>query len=180
MSNRKISKCLNIRVSLGNFHHVELVEYAEESIDFNNDAERIAQEDKWMGDLTESIKRDLMSLANKIGNPAVIEKATKEVEGGIKSKIPEWLGQGPVPNIANQAQKKDVQITAIQANVEKKDKEFLDGGTAKPKPKVEVKVEQKVVESKDEDLFDTSEDIKQDNKKDSKKSEEDDFDFLNG
>ena len=38
---RKISECINLRINLGNYQHLELVKYGEEEIEYNNDEERI-------------------------------------------------------------------------------------------------------------------------------------------
>ena len=96
---RKISACLNVRINVGNYQHIELVNHAEEEIEFDNDAERIAQEDQLTSDLTSYIVRAMRNIPAKLGKG--IENA-QQVEEAIQKAIPDWLAKGPVPNIANQ------------------------------------------------------------------------------
>lgn len=111
MSQRKISECVNVRINVGNYQHIELTKYAEETIEYSTDAERIAKEDKLRDELVASLVRSMKAIPEKLGKG--IEQAI-EVEEAIQRAIPEWLENGPVPNIANTAEKKQIQAVAEQ------------------------------------------------------------------
>lgn len=118
MSERKISECINVRINVGNFQHIELSKYAEESIQYENENERIEKEDALRDDLIHSLARSMKAIPEKLGKG--ISNAV-EVEEAIVKAIPEWLEKGAVPNIANLPKKKNIQDTATQKD--KKDKE---------------------------------------------------------
>ena len=109
MSNRKISSCVNVRINVGNYQHIEFTQYAEEQIEFNSPDERIQKEDELFNELTQCIMRSLKSLPEKLGKG--IDQAV-EVQESIKKAIPAWLESNPVPNIANGAKKREIQATA--------------------------------------------------------------------
>ena len=113
MANRKISECINLRINVGNYQHIELTKYAEESIDYETDAERIAKEDQLRDELVDSLKRSMQAIPEKLGKG--LEEAI-EVEQAIQKAIPEWLENSPVPNLANNAEKKFIQDAAEQKN----------------------------------------------------------------
>jgi hypothetical protein len=121
MSHRKISECINVRINVGNYQHIELTKYAEEAIDYSSDKERIAKEDQLRDDLMANLIRSMKAIPEKLGKG--IEEAI-EVEEAIKKAIPEWLENGPVPNIANTAEKKHIQNVSEQKS--KKDKAEAD------------------------------------------------------
>ena len=110
---RKISACLNVRINVGNYQHIELVNHAEEEIEFGNDAERITKEDQLFSDLATYIVRAMRSIPAKLGKG--IENA-QQVEEAIQKAIPDWLAKGPVPNIANQPR-----VVAEKVAAEQKD-----------------------------------------------------------
>lgn len=127
MSTRKIASCVNVRVNLGNYQHVELTQYSEEEIDYVNDAERIAKEDALSKDLADAIVRSLRALPDRVSKGAVEVAAFEEL---VKAGIPQWLVNNPIPNIANKAKKLEVvaksdakqnldKVTSIVADVEK-------------------------------------------------------------
>ena len=146
MSKRKIAECINIRINVGNYQHIELVKYAEEEIEYTSDADRQQKEDALRDDLISSVKRSMKAIPEKLGKG--IENAV-EVEQLIKKAIPEWLANGPVPNMANTAKKTEVRVAAEQK--EQKDKaESLVNAEAEVKPSaVEVK-------SGDDDVSDSA------------------------
>lgn len=112
--NRKIADCINVRINLGNYQHIELVKYAEETIEYSNDEERIEKENKLTSELFNSLIRTMQSIPKSLNKDAA---SIQVVEESIKNKIPEWLANGPVPNIANvanNAAKKETQIAAEQ------------------------------------------------------------------
>lgn len=148
MSTRKISECINVRINVGNYQHIELVKYAEEQIEFANDAERIAKEDQLRDDLVASMIRSMKAIPEKLGKG--IENAV-EVEQSIKKAIPEWMAQGGVPNIANNAKKIEVRVSAEQK--ESKDKETKEAAID-VKASVKPSEESAPLKGKDDDVSD--------------------------
>jgi hypothetical protein len=111
MPQRKISECIDLRINVGNYQHIGLTKYAEETIEYTTEEERIAKEDQLRDELVESLKRSMKAIPERLGKG--IEEAI-EVEEAIKKAIPEWLESGAVPNIANKAEKKLIQNAAEQ------------------------------------------------------------------
>ena len=110
---RKISECINVRINVGNYQHIEIVKLAEEQIEYSSDAERVQKEDQLTTDLVASITRSMKIIPEKLGKG--IENAV-QIEESIKKAIPEWLANGPVPNLANGARKLEVKVSADQKN----------------------------------------------------------------
>ena len=108
---RKIAECINVRINIGNYQHIELTKYAEEEIEFLDVKELVAKEDDLRNDLVSSLIRSMKYIPEKLGKGA--DKAI-EVEESIKKAIPEWLEKNPVPNIANGAKKTDIRNSAEQ------------------------------------------------------------------
>lgn len=162
MSERKISECISVRINVGNYQHIELTKYAEEKISYNSDEDRINQEDNLRDDLVASLVRSMKSIPEKLGKGA--ENAV-EVEEAIKKAIPDWLENGPVPNIANNAEKKHIQNTAeqkahkedLEDNLSEVLNEKIEKPSEKEKPpekkKAEVKAQDDLFNDEDDDLF---------------------------
>tara|TARA_R110000824_G_scaffold12226_7_gene53612 strand:- start:38787 stop:39413 length:627 start_codon:yes stop_codon:yes gene_type:complete len=156
MSERKIAECINIRVNVGNFQHIEFTKYAEEKIEYSNDAERVEKEESLRDDLVKSIISSLETL------PAKLKKGQAEaveVQEAIATAIPEWLAENPIPNIANSAEKKFIQSTAEQKS--KKDvASKVDGLEVKAVKTEPVESTVESTEGKDdvEDLFEDNAD----------------------
>jgi len=124
MSQRKISECINVRINVGNYQHVELSKYAEASIEYSSDEERIEKEDQLRDELVASLIRSMKSIPEKLGKGV---EAAIEVEEAIRKAIPEWLSNGPVPNIANTAEKKHIQNAAEQKSEKDKAEDDVKG-----------------------------------------------------
>lgn len=151
MSTRKISECINIRINVGNYQHIELVKYAEEQIDYANEAERIQKEDQLRDDLVASMTRSMKAIPEKLGKGVA---NAIEVEQSIKKAVPEWMAQGGVPNIANTAKKIEVRVSAEQKD--KKDKETEANKALDVEPTVREKltalVQEVKAKGKDDDV----------------------------
>jgi len=138
MSQRKISECINVRINVGNYQHIELSKYAEETIEYSSKEELIQKEDSLRDDLIASVIRSMKSIPERLGKGV---EAAIEVEESIKKAIPSWLENGAVPNIANLPKKNNLKDAAEQKN--KKDEaaknlvEVTD--TVIPEVKAEVK-----------------------------------------
>lgn len=143
MSKRKISECINVRIAVGNFQHIEITKYAEEEIEFSSSKERLEKEDALRTDVVENLIRSMKAIPERLGKG--IENAI-EVEEAIKKKLPEWLANNPIPNVANGAIKINDKIVLKQraakdeAIAEKIDKEEKIEEISKKEVKVKVEV----------------------------------------
>ena len=113
MEKRKIAECINIRINVGNYQHIELTKYAEEEIEFDSASDRENKENQLRDDLLASMMRSMKAIPARLGKG--IDQAV-EVEEAIQKAIPEWLEKGTVPNIANGAKEKLIQAAAEQKN----------------------------------------------------------------
>jgi len=113
MSQRKISECINVRINVGNYQHIELSKYAEETVEYSSKEELIQKEDSLRDDLIASVIRSMKAIPERLGKGV---EAAIEVEESIKKAIPSWLENGAVPNIANLPKKKNLQDVAEQKN----------------------------------------------------------------
>jgi hypothetical protein len=144
MAKRKISECINVRINVGNYQHIELTKYAEEEIEFDSTKERVEKEDILRDDLIASLVRSMKTIPEKLGKGVA---NVVEVEEAIKKAIPEWLAKDPIPNIANGALKQNNRTASEQlANKENLLKEEINKIKAievreKIEPKTEVKAE---------------------------------------
>ena len=111
MSKRKIAECLNVRINVGNYQHIEITKYAEEEIEYSSDSERIQKEQSLRDDLLTNLITSMKAIPERL-NKGVAQ--AQEVEESIKKTIPEWLASGPVHNIANMAKAKVIQVAAEQ------------------------------------------------------------------
>ena len=113
MEKRKISECINVRINIGNYQHIEITKYAEEEIEFSSVAERIQKEEALTDDLTQSLIRGMKSIPERLAKG--VDQAI-EVQASIRKAIPEWLANNPIPNIANTAKKNDIKAVADAKN----------------------------------------------------------------
>lgn len=111
MANRKIAECINVRINVGNYQHIELTKYAEEQVNYETKEELKLQEDSLRDDLISSLIRSMKVIPEKLGKGV---ESAQEIEEAIQKAIPEWLEKGPVPNIANIASKNNVSDAARQ------------------------------------------------------------------
>jgi hypothetical protein len=145
MSKRKIADCLNVRINVGNYQHIELTKYAEEEIEYSTDVERIQKEDNLRDDLLASLIKSMKTIPERL-NKGV--ESAQEVEELIKKSIPDWLSKNIVPNIANMAKKNDIKIAAEQKdNIDDtvKTKEIVKSIDIFEDPKVNIKENKKAL-----------------------------------
>jgi len=120
---RTISECINVRINVGNYQHIEITKQASEEIEFSNDKERLALEDNLTNDLVDSVIRSMRSIPDSLGKG--VEDA-QEVEESIKKAIPEWLNNQP-PNLADKPKEKSDRVAAEQKdNKDKASEDILD------------------------------------------------------
>jgi hypothetical protein len=132
MATRKIAECLNVRINVGNYQHIELTKYAEEEISYDTYAERISKEDILRDDLVDSLIRSMKAIPEKLGKG--VENAI-EVEESIGKAIPKWLENDTVPNIANNAKKKMIQVAAEQKDNKDSQSKVISVEEIKPEQK---------------------------------------------
>ncbi len=113
MSQRKISECINVRINVGNYQHIELSKYAEETVEYSSKEELIQKEDSLRDDLIASVIRSMKAIPERLGKGV---EAAIDVEESIKKAIPSWLENGAVPNIANLPKKNNLKDAAEQKN----------------------------------------------------------------
>jgi len=111
MAKRKIADCLNVRINVGNYQHIEITKYAEEEIEYSNEKERIQKEESLRDDLLTNLITSMKAIPERLSKG--VQNAI-EVQESIKKSIPEWLANGHVPNIANMAKAKELQVAAEQ------------------------------------------------------------------
>ncbi len=162
---KKIATSVDLLINIDRFEHLQVTKYAETKITYENDQEMIEKEDKLTNELINDVIRTLRSMPNKMGQsiiPPQKMEAVAKMEDKIGKKMPSWLVDGEVANIANTA-KKNYQTAVAnnyvktednnaskKANAESTD-DFL---SSKPEPvKAKVKVEEKDNFFDDEDLF---------------------------
>ena len=148
MTEKKIAECINVRINVGNYQHIELTKYAEKTIQYNSPEEMVKKEDELTNELVVNLIRNMRQLPDKLGKKT---NAVTEVEEGISKTIPEWLKNGDVPNIANNA-KKGHNTTVSEQKEQKDAKPDVTSEVASAK-KTESKEKATVIDD-DLDLFD--------------------------
>ena len=154
MSEKKIAECINVRINVGNYQHIELTKYAEKTITYNNPEEMVKKEDELTDELVTNLIRNMRQLPDRLGKKT---NAVAEVEESISKAIPDWLKNGDVPNIANNA-KKEHNSTVSEQKEQKDAKSEVTGEAAISKKReskpVEKPVEKTTATTDDLDLFD--------------------------
>jgi len=123
MQEKRIAETLTIRISLGpqTYEHIELTKYAEKKITYETQEEMIKAEDELTDELLVDMIRSMRRIPERLGKSGV---TTVEVEERISKRIPKWLEENPVPNIAGTAEVKHQQAvdrqTSEEARVEEK------------------------------------------------------------
>ena len=102
MRKKRIAEALNIRINLGNYQHVQLTKYVDEVIEFETEEQRLELEDKLNDELVCSMIKAMRATPKRLGTDLNGE-AVQKVETAIKTAIPEWLENDPIPNLANAA-----------------------------------------------------------------------------
>jgi len=120
---RKISECINVRINVGNYQHIEITKYAEEEVAYETKEQLIELEDALNSDLVDSIVRSMRTIPDRLGKGV---QNAQEVEESISKAIPEWLEKDPIPNIANGARKNSIRNSAEQKANKDKQSDILD------------------------------------------------------
>lgn len=100
MAEKKIGTCIKALVNVGNYQNIEIAKYAETTISYESDAERIEKEDSQTQELLNSLKRDLQKTPEELGK---YEDKVEEFKDSVSKEMPKWLGAGAIPNVGNSA-----------------------------------------------------------------------------
>jgi hypothetical protein len=106
MSEKKIATAIDILINVDRFEHVQITKYAEKKIDYETEEERIAAEDALTAEVVEDGIRSLKIVSDTFGGKTV--EPTQAIMEKIRKKVPTWLEEGPVPNLAEDKYKKGV------------------------------------------------------------------------
>lgn len=158
MTEKKIAECINVRVNVGNYQHIELTKYAEKTISYNNEEEMVRKEDELTEELVANLIRNMRRIPERLGKDTA---AVIEVEESIAKVIPEWLQNGDVPNLANKA------LTGHNKTVAEQKEERDSHNIVEEKKEVLPEDLKEVVAKKPsnemDDLFDGDDDLFSDN-----------------
>jgi len=121
---KKIATSLEVLIKVAQYENIRLTKYAEAKIEYGSEAERIEKENQLQAEVSADLVRSLNSL------PTQFSKAPKQIAEEFSERtakiIPEWLENGPEPNIADNAKKANEKAEAeIHASEEQK-KEVTD------------------------------------------------------
>lgn len=100
MTEKKIGTCIKALINVGNYQNIEVAKYAETTISYESEEERIEKEDKQTKELLDSLKRDLQKTPEELN---AYEDKVEAFKESVSKEMPKWLGEGVVPNIANSA-----------------------------------------------------------------------------
>ena len=127
---KKIATSVEVLIKVANFESIRFTKYGESKIEYDSPEEMITKENQLNDEVVSDLIRTMRALPSKLGKKT---NAVVEIEEKIKTKIPEWLENGPEPNIANIANvaQKDAEKSEAKAHAEnegrkQKQEEFVD------------------------------------------------------
>ena len=164
MTEKKIGTCVKVLVNVGNYQNIEIAKYAETTITYESQEEMVSQEDKQTKEVLESLKRDMKKTPEELGK---YEDKIEAFNNLTAKKMPTWLGEGAIPNIANSAKKVKEDAEAKLGNIMDKSSKDIDDLiiASSPVPAEKTKTIENTVTNKtnteelndlfgDDDLFD--------------------------
>lgn len=158
MEEKKIATAVDILINVDRFEHIQITKYAEKKIVYENSEEMVKKEDQLTDELVKDILRTMRSMPDKLGKKT---DAVSNIEEKIVKKMPTWLEEGVVPNIANTAQKnanKAMEESHVKTENSKDKEEAKKIETEEFLSEKPRKVE-KPKEELDKDLFEDTEDL---------------------
>ena len=118
MEEKKIATSIDVLINVSQFEHIQITKYAEKKIAYSSQEDMVEKEDNLTSELVNDIIRTMRSLPDRLGKKT---EAIKNIEEKIQKKIPSWLEENPVPNIANLAKDKyERNISNANAKIEQK------------------------------------------------------------
>ena len=120
---RVISECINVRINVGNYQHIEITKQASQEIEYSSEDERLELEEVLTNDIVDSVIKSMRSIPSRLGKG--LDQA-QEVEEAISKAIPEWLNNCP-PNLMDRAKDKVNKIASEQKdNKDRASEDILD------------------------------------------------------
>jgi len=163
MQEKKVATSIDILINVGQFEHIQITKYAEKKITYESSEEMVKKEDEVTSELASDIIRTMRALPDKLGKKT---NAVELIEEKIQKRIPDWLANNPIPNLAkdkfveNQA-KANVEIVVKKEKEEKENREVANLVELPSELPIEKLVEkpvekpsEKPLELKSDDLFD--------------------------
>jgi len=103
---KKIATSIDILINVGRFEHIQVTKHGEADIEFENDDQRIKLEDQLTTETIEDGSRSLQIIVDVLGGK--MEMPMKSIADKISKRIPTWLEDKNVPNLADTKFKKAV------------------------------------------------------------------------
>jgi len=162
---KKIATSVDILINVAKYEHITVTKYSEKKISYESAEEMIQKEDELTAELLNDVKRSLEKCKEGFGKKVA---AIADFEENMQKKIPEWLEDGPEPNIANKAQQAQIENATKAHATELEDKEMTDSTNTEMEElfgpdAVEAKEEKKedvlVEEEKKEDVLEDDDDL---------------------
>jgi len=97
MQEKKIATSVDLLINVGQYEHLQITKYAENKIEYESQEEMVKKEDQLTDELVADVIRTMRGLPEKLGKKT---EAVSAIEEKIIKKIPGWLENNPVPNLA--------------------------------------------------------------------------------
>jgi len=161
---KKIATSVEVLIKVAQYESIRLTKYGEAKIEFDSSEERIEKEERLSDEVILDLVTTMRALPEKLGKQP---NAVMEIEEAIQNRIPEWLDNGPVPNIADDAKKSCEKSEGIAHAENEVRKEKVDTKSETDSTTTEMEelfgkdedvapvVEEKVVEENTSDMSET-------------------------
>lgn len=97
MQEKKIATSVDLLINVGQYEHLQITKYAETKIEYESKEEMVKKEDQLTDELVADVIRTMRGLPEKLGKKT---EAVSAIEEKIIKKIPGWLENNPIPNMA--------------------------------------------------------------------------------
>lgn len=94
---KKIATSVDLLINVGQYEHLQITKYAETQIEYDSQEDMVKKEDQLTDELVQDVIRTMRGLPEKLGKKT---EAVSAIEEKIIKKIPGWLENNPVPNLA--------------------------------------------------------------------------------
>jgi len=158
MKEKKVATSVDLLINVGQYEHLQITKYAETKIEYESQEEMVKKEDQLTDELVADVIRTMRSLPEKLGKKT---EAVSAIEEKIMKKVPAWLENNPVPNLAEkkfqEAQgKESIRVEAKNESIKEEsvDVENLLGEDSIKSDKEETNTEEDLFGEDDDELFD--------------------------
>lgn len=159
MEEKKIATSVEVLIRVADFESIRIAKYGEKKITYESPEEMVKKENELNAELVDDLVRNMRSLPEKLGKKSA--SPVTAIEDKIVRKIPEWLANNPVPNLAKDASEKGDRKSSnnTEAKKEKEDRGNNEiANLVEPSAPEPVKLEEKPVEKPLEKPLDLSAD----------------------